>query len=140
MTFVLPIDNSTDEFLVGTKNAAKVIRWDGKSSKGELVRSAFEIEANITTNRLNDAKSDPTGRFFGGTQRLAECGGSAGSSNASFYRYDQQNGVKQLKKDVFISNGLTWVTKTNKFYYVDSCTHDLLEFDYNIDTGDLCTS
>lgn len=136
MTFVLPVDQTSDEFLVGTKNAAKIIRWDGKSSKGELIRTAFEIEMNITTNRFNDAKADPVGRFFGGTQRLAECNGPTSPSNASLYRFDHQNGVKQLKKNIFISNGLTWVRR--KFYYVDSCTRNLLEFDYNINTGDLC--
>lgn len=140
MTFVLPVDGTSDEFLVGTKNAAKVIRWDGKSSKGEFVRVGFEIEPNITTNRLNDAKADPVGRFFGGTQRLAGCDGPTNLPNASFYRFDLMNGVKQLQKDVFISNGLTWVAKTKKFYYVDSCTHDVLQFDYNIDSGELCKS
>lgn len=73
MTFILPVNGTTDQFLVGTKSAAKVIRWNGKSSKGELVRTAFEV-ANITTNRFNDAKSDPVGRFFGGTQRLGNSG------------------------------------------------------------------
>lgn len=138
MTFILPVDGTSDQFLVGTKNAAKIIRWDGKSAKGELVRTAFEVEANITTNRFNDAKSDPMGRFFGGTQRLAECEGPTNLPNASLYQYDPQNGVRQLKNNTFISNGLTWVVQTKKFYYIDSCTHDVLEFDYNIETGELC--
>ncbi|XP_055300055.1 regucalcin-like isoform X2 [Sitodiplosis mosellana] len=137
MTFVLPIENSTDEFLVGSDTIAKVIRWDGKSSKGQYVRDAFAVESGdyYSTNRFNDAKCDPVGRFFGGTQRYNECKGPFNVATASLYRYDRQIGVKHLKGNVFISNGLTWVA--NKFYYIDSCAHDLKEFDYNIETGDI---
>lgn len=140
MTFVLPVDGTDDQFLVGTKNAAKVISWDGKSKKGTFVRNAFEVETQKSqeTNRWNDAKPDPVGRFFGGTQRLKECESDSSVVNASLYSYDRKNGVRQLKKDIFISNGLTWNTKTNKFYYVDSCTHDVKQFDYDINTGELC--
>lgn len=140
MTFVLPIENTNDEFLVGAQHAAKVIRWDGKSPKGEYLRDAFAVEEDkfYDTNRFNDAKCDPTGRFFGGTQRYSACDGPFDLANASLYRFDRENGVKQLKENVFISNGLTWVTKTNKFYYIDSCSRDIKEFDYNSQTGDLC--
>lgn len=139
MTFVLPVEGTTDQFLVGTKNEAKIIRWDGHSSKAELVRSVFQIENEEKFNtRFNDAKSDPSGRFFGGTQRFDECNGPYDMANASLYSYDQKTGVKHLRKDVFISNGLTWIN--NKFYYIDSCAYDVKEFDYDATTGDLCES
>lgn len=141
MTFVLPIENTTDEFLVGAQHAAKVIRWDGKSPNGQFLRDAFTVETDkfYDTNRFNDAKSDPAGRFFGGTQRYSGCDApSIEVANASLYRFDAQSGVKQLKENVFISNGLTWIPRTKKFYYIDSCSRDIKEFDYNINTGKLC--
>lgn len=143
MTFVLPIENATNEFLVGGRRTAKVISWDGKSPKGEFVRDAFEVETDsyYDTNRFNDAKCDPVGRFFGGTQRYNECHGPFSVANASLYSFDRNSGgIKQLKQNVFISNGLTWIMRTNKFYYIDSCTRDIKEFDYNIDTGEICGS
>lgn len=139
MTFILPIYETTDQFLVGTKNAAKVIRWNGKSSKAKLIRTIFEVDGNVTTTRFNDAKSDPAGRFFGGTMRIDECN-KTDESNAGFYRYDTQNDVQQLKNNIFISNGLTWVGQTQKFYYIDSCAYDVIESDNNIDTGEFCMS
>lgn len=139
MTFVLPVGGTDDQFLVGTKNEAKIIRWDGVSSKGDLIRTAFRIETDMVyNNRLNDAKADPVGRFYGGTQRFAECNGPDNFPNASLYCYDRDHGVKRLRENVFISNGLTWNTKTNKFYYIDSCVYDVKEFDYNVTTGHLC--
>lgn len=140
MTFVLPVQNTTDEFLIGTKNAAKVIRWDGRSEKGVVLRTVFQIETDAfhQTNRFNDAKSDPFGRFYGGSQRLNGCDGPHTLANASFYRFDVETGVKQLLKDIYISNGLTWNPKTNTFYYIDSCSYDVKAFDYDGVTGDLC--
>lgn len=140
MTFVLPVANTTDEYLIGGKNAGKVIRWDGKSANGVVLRTAFEVETDpfFQTNRFNDAKTDPFGRFYGGTQRLSGCGGPHSLANASFYRFDKVGGVKQLFENIYISNGLTWNTKTNKFYYIDSCSYDVKEFDYDGATGDLC--
>lgn len=140
MTFVLPVEDTVDEFLVGTKRSGQIIRWDGKSPKGEFVRTVFEVEKNITTNRFNDGKSDPAGRFFGGTQRLAECDNSCKTPNASLYSYDQSNGLRRVLKDIFISNGLTWIKKsvsTYTFYYIDSCTRYLLAFDYDIRSGSM---
>lgn len=140
MTFVLPVHNTSDEFLIGAKHAAKVIRWDGKSSKGVVLRTVFEVETNsfYDTNRFNDAKTDPFGRFYGGTQRLNGCDGPNTLANASFYSYSPTSGVKQLLTDIYISNGLTWNRKTNKFYYIDSCSYDIKEFQYDSATGDLC--
>lgn len=135
MTFVLPVDGTTDQFLVGTKNEAKIVRWDSKSPKAELVGSAFKIESEerFHTNRFNDAKVDPAGRFFGGSQRYAGCDGPSSLANASLYRWDPQNGVEQLRENVYISNGLTWIG--NKFYYIDSCSYDVKEFDYDMQSG-----
>lgn len=138
MSFVLPIENTTDQFLVGTKNAGKVIRWDGKSPKGELLRTAFEVEPIEYTNRLNDAKCDPSGRFFGGTMRMSECNALSNTQSASLYSFDLEQGCKRLKTNLGISNGLAWNPAINKFYFVDSCTHELLQFDFNIETGDIC--
>lgn len=140
LTFVLPVQNTTDEFLVGTKNEAKVIRWNGRTSTAVVIRVAFEIETEpfYQTNRFNDAKTDPFGRFYGGTQRLNGCDGPFTLANASFYRFDLEGGVKRLFQDIFISNGLTWNMKTNTFYYIDSCAFDVKAFDYDGATGDLC--
>lgn len=45
-----------------------------------------------------------------------------------------------LKREIGVSNGLTWNEKTNKFYYIDSCDLDVKEFDYDPKTGSICES
>lgn len=140
MTFIIPIEDSADEFIVGANRSVKIIRWDGKSTKGEFIRDLFEPKfENFLLNRWNDAKCDPMGRLFGGTQRDNFCKPPFGERNASLYRYDGlKDCIKTLKSNVLVSNGMTWVSQTYKFYYIDSCAFDIKEYDYNIYNGDLC--
>lgn len=139
LTFVLPVANTSDQFLVGTKNQAVVIQWDGKSSKGEFVQTVFEISTDLAyaPNRFNGAKADPVGNFVGGTQFANDC--SNHSTTAYLYHYDPKKGLTIIRSNLFISNGLTWSEKTNKFYFIDSCVPEVNEFDYDIETGSLCT-
>lgn len=137
MTFILPVECAPNHFLVGTKNAGKLIYWNGKSSKGKLIRTVFDVDVGFNSTRFNDAKCDPAGRFFGGTMRLSECDPPFTSPNGSLYQYDPINGERQIQKNILIGNGLTWTSKAKHFFYVDSCTHNILKFDYNIFTGAL---
>jgi len=137
VSFIIPVANTTDQFAVGIGRRVGVIQWDGKSPKAKLVRVVFEVETGpaYKDNRFNDAKADPSGRFYGGTMRLEECGDLFASANGSFYKYAPEEGVVKLRENVSVSNGLTWNAKTNKFYYIDTCQIDVKEFDYDPKTG-----
>lgn len=138
LTFILPVANTNDQFLVGTKNQAIVIQWDGKSANGVFVRTVFEISTDLAyaPNRFNGAKADPVGNFVGGTQFANDCLNH--STTAYLYHYDPMEGLTTIRSNIFISNGLTWNEKTNKFYYIDSCVPEVNEFDYDVETGSLC--
>ncbi len=138
LTFILPVANTTGQFLVGTTNQAIVIQWDGKSTTGQFVRRVFEISTDLAyaPNRFNGAKADPVGNFVGGTQFANDCLNH--STTAYLYHYDLKNGLTIIRSSLFISNGLTWSKSSNKFYYIDSCVPEINEFDYDIETGSLC--
>lgn len=140
LTFILPVAHTINHFLVGTKNQAIVIQWDGRSTKGEFVRTVFEIPTDPTyqPNRFNGAKADPIGNFVGGTQYANDCLNH--STEAYLYHYGRENGLTTIRSNVFISNGLTWSKRTNKMYYIDSCVPKVSEFDYDIESGTLCTT
>lgn len=137
LTFILPVANTNDQFLVGTKNQAIVIQWDGKSVKGEFCRTVFEISTDpaYAPNRFNGAKADPVGNFVGGTQFANDCLNH--STTAYLYHYSLKTGLTIIHRNLFISNGLTWSEKTKKFYYIDSCVPEVNEFDYDVETGSL---
>jgi len=139
VSFVIPVEGTKDQFAIGIGRRVGVVQWDGVSSTVKVLRIALEVEkdASFKFNRFNDAKSDPKGRFFGGTMRLEECGDLFGSSSGSLYSLAEGEEVKVLKTNVSVSNGLAWNEQKKKFYYIDTCQLDVKEFDYDPDTGNI---
>lgn len=138
LLFIIPTDCGPNKFLVGVGNQAVIAVWDGRSPKACIERVLFTLDPG-TQNVINDVKTDQCGRFYCGTKAVPECGQSSYSGKlGGFYRYTKNTGLKELFENVYISNGLTWVRPTNKFYYVDSCKYDVLEFGYDPKTGRIC--
>ncbi|MBV6450579.1 MAG: 6-deoxy-6-sulfogluconolactonase [Anaerolineales bacterium] len=81
------------------------------------------------TNRFNDGKCDPRGRFLAGTMNLNEK-----NATGSLYSFDGTSITKLLSK-VTISNGLTWSPDGKTFYYIDTPTRVVQAFDYDLDSG-----
>lgn len=140
IAFVIPVHGTTDQFALGVGRRIIVVSWDGKSPIAKLVRTVGEVELedSYQDNRFNDAKADPTGRFYGGTMRVEAKGDIFEARLGSLYKYNSENGFDKLKSNISVSNGLTWNEKAKKMYYIDSCDLDVKEFDYDSKTGDLC--
>lgn len=136
LLFILPINCAKGFFLVGIDLKAVIVYWNGRSTKATVIFTLFEFDES-PSNVINDIKTDERGRFYGGTKSVESCDTGA-QPTSGFYKYNKGKGLEQLIDHVYISNGLTWVRETNKFYYVDSCTYDIKEFDYNPITGNLC--
>jgi sugar lactone lactonase YvrE len=80
-------------------------------------------------NRINDGKCDPAGRFIAGSMDMNET-----NPTGSLYSFDGKQ-VTQLFSGVTISNGLTWSPDHTIFYYIDTPTHEVKAFDYDLATG-----
>lgn len=83
------------------------------------------------TNRINDGKCDPAGRFIFGTMDMNEK-----DSTGNLYSYDGEQ-AKILLKGVTISNGLAWSPDYKTFYYIDTPTREVKAFDYDLQTGEI---
>lgn len=138
VSFIIPVANATDKYAIGIGHRVGIIRWDGKSSKACLESIAFEVEHGRNDTRFNDAKADPTGRFYGGTMRLEALGSLFEIASGTFYRYTHDEGATELLHNIFISNGMTWDQENKKFYYIDSGIMDVKEFDYDPKSGNIC--
>jgi sugar lactone lactonase YvrE len=88
------------------------------------------IEQNIPTNRFNDGKVDPAGRFWAGTMNLDGAHGAG-----TLYRLDSDLRCTPIVNDVSISNGLGWSLDGSIMYYVDTATRRIDAFDFDLDDG-----
>lgn len=83
------------------------------------------------TNRFNDGKCDPAGRFLVGTMDVKEK-----DPTGAVYSFDGKQ-VTKLLGGVTISNGLTWSPDHKTFYYIDTPTRKVQAFDYDLATGQI---
>ena len=82
------------------------------------------------TNRFNDGKCDPAGRFWVGSISLIKKIGTA-----NLYMLDQ-DGTLHLKVDeVTNSNGICWNSDATQMYYIDTMTKQIRRYDYNNHSG-----
>jgi sugar lactone lactonase YvrE len=104
--------------------------WTFESDPSELTLLST-LENEPADNRFNDGKCDPLGRFLAGTMDMNEK-----DPNGSLYSYDGKS-VTKLLDNVTISNGLTWSPDYKTLYYIDTPSHEVKAFDYDLETGEI---
>ena len=105
ISFIIPVDNTNDQFIVGAGKKIVLIKWDGRSEQAMVIKTVGEVEQNMVENRFNDAKCDPSGTFFGGTMRI-EIGNDIFEKRlGTFYRYTNKEQFVPLKPKIGCSNG-----------------------------------
>ncbi len=96
---------------------------------GELTMLA-DPEAHLRTNRFNDGKCDPLGRFWAGTLSMIKA-----PRAASLYCMDLDGRVTRKLDGVGVSNGICWSADGKTMYYVDTPTQEISAFDYDLGTA-----
>lgn len=82
--------------------------------------------------RFNDGKCDPRGNFWAGTMAY-----DATERAGTLYEFDFKRGVNKKIEGCTISNGLAWSGDRTKFYFIDSPTYEIHQYDYDQDTGEI---
>jgi len=83
-------------------------------------------------NRFNDGKCDAAGRFWAGTMAISEEDGKG-----NLYVIETDLSIKKKLENVSISNGIAWNADNTIMYYIDTPTHYVFAFDYDIETGEI---
>jgi sugar lactone lactonase YvrE len=110
-------------FVVALPNKIAHVAADGKIS----------VLANLEeppSNRLNDGKCDPAGRFWFGSMDFDFAPGKS-----QLYMMDHDLKVISKLDGITISNGIVWTSDHKRMYYIDSGTNALDVFDYDIESG-----
>jgi sugar lactone lactonase YvrE len=96
---------------------------------GAKWRRLAENPENPVTNRFNDGRVDPRGRFLVGTIDEPKAGGTAG-----LYRCDR-TGITRLADGLLSSNGLAFSPDGRTLYHADTPRFVVYRYDYDLDTG-----
>lgn len=106
---------------------ASFVDFDLGTSQQTLLATLNES----ATNRMNDGKCDPAGRFLAGTMDMNEK-----DPTGNFYSFDGKS-TRTLFGDVTISNGMAWSSDYKTFYYIDTPTCEVRAYDYDVKTGEI---
>lgn len=104
---------------------ASFVDFDPATSQQTILAALKES----ATNRVNDGKCDPAGRFIAGSMDMHEK-----DPTGCLYSFDGKS-VQTLFRDVTISNGLAWSPNHKTFYHIDTPTRKVKAFDYDVTTG-----
>ena len=89
-------------------------------------------ESRNLSNRLNDGKASPEGRFWFGSYNMQQQ-----ANQASLYVMEHDGTVRHVLPGLTNSNGLGWSPDGNTFYHIDSPTRQVSAFDYDSRLGSL---
>lgn len=88
-------------------------------------------EADLATNRFNDGKCDPAGRFWAGTMHL----GPKRTASGSLYMMKSDLTTEKKYSEVTVSNGLVWTKDAATMFYIDTPRKNVIAFDFDNATG-----
>ncbi len=113
-----------DEWVVAERDRLTLV--SGWSTREELVRLPVDDDV-----RTNDGKLDPRGRMVVGTMAF-----DAEADRGQLFSWDGTS-LRTLLEPVTISNGLDWTPDGETMFYIDTPTHEIAAFDYDLDTGSM---
>jgi len=98
-------------------------------------------EAGLAGNRSNEARVDPTGRFWLGT--MQDNIGPNGEdlpidqTTGSLYRIEPDGAYRRVETGIAISNTLAWDEKRARLYFADSAANTIWVYDWNSRDGEI---
>jgi sugar lactone lactonase YvrE len=113
--------------ILGTRST--IVDFKPDSSQQTILAALGDAER--ATNRINDGKCDPAGRFLTGSMDINEK-----DPTGTVYSFDGKQ-VIPLLSGVTISNGLAWSPDHKTFYYIDTPTREVKAFDYDLASGQI---
>ncbi len=117
---------SSGGWLVALTDRLAHLRPDGS------LRDVIALEPHLPGNRANDAKCDPSGRAWVGTMSYDQS-----SVEGSLYRLDHGPKVTLVLDGIGVSNGLGWSPDERTMYFIDTATHEIRSYPFELESGSI---
>lgn len=117
------------------RNLAKISLYD-KTSEPLVLHT---VQNDKPKNRFNDGKADSRGRVWIGTMGYEEPKGKWNKNEGALFKFTKENITfpTVMIPRVSIANGLAWNHDGTKFYYIDTVTEEIAQYDYYAETGNI---
>ena len=107
----------------------KLVRLDLETEELEWL---CEVEEDLILHRFNDGKVDAKGRIWIGTLSTLFTDGAG-----SLYRVGKDLKPEVQLPNLTISNGMAWTEDQQSFYFIDTPTRQIREFDFDLESGEI---
>lgn len=84
----------------------------------------------VNNQRFNDGKCDPRGRFWVGTLSM-----DGVAQKSSLFCINKDFNLSEKLTGISISNGIAWSIDGSLMYYIDTPTSEVIQFDYDLESG-----
>jgi L-arabinonolactonase len=122
--FAVPDDAGT--IIVGLRSG--VHRLNPGTGTYELLADPGHAQHN---HRINDGKTDRSGRLWFGTMHDQET-----EPSSDLYRFDRGS-LQLVSSGIITSNGLGWSPDNSVFYHTDSITRTISAYDFDEESGSI---
>jgi sugar lactone lactonase YvrE len=106
-----------------------LVRYDWETEEKEVL---CEVETDNTLHRFNDGKVDSKGRIWIGTLSTKFTKGAG-----ALYRIGKDLIPKAQLNELTISNGMAWTSDLQTFYFIDTPTRQIKEYEFLVETGEI---
>lgn len=135
VSFIIPVEGQTDQFVISRGREITLISWDGESESISVIKTLYEVDDQYPGNVFNDGKCDPSGRLWAGTIGAPPVDlDEIENGRGTLYSFENNTATAHVT-GLGISNGLAFNASLKKFYYIDSRKGTLDEYDFDVTNG-----
>lgn len=153
VSFIIPIEGKTNQFVISQQKELTRIFWDGTDEGLVEIEILAEVENSLGTlkNRFNVGKCDPLGRLWAGkylslSNFLNEILGTISTvpekpyplvypPKGTLYCLCPEKRIKGHLNNIRVSNGIAFDAYLRKMYHIDSGNGAVNQYDFDLDKG-----
>lgn len=138
ITPIILSKNNPNVLIAGINRDLAKIPLNSKTAEPLVLHT---VQNDKPKNRFNDGKADSRGRVWVGTMGYEEpkLNGKWEKNAGALFKFSKENSTSPavMIRGVSIANGLAWNHDGTNFYYIDTPSEEIAQYDYYAETGNI---